>query len=198
MLLVAAVAVYNSVTVEKLDVKRDREKVRSLSPKDLATNFWNSKLDDVLQSAIALETFDSLLAVAPRALMQQHGKAVGITSLHCFLVKGSALFGQPGTETLPVVFKGKGRTYHLLMKRIVGNAARDALGAFNIDDFQNTMDFNAVATALNALIQERVITDGRLSMSAGQMIRFVGAVEVQAEGGPKEIAIIPLKLEVFR
>jgi predicted lipoprotein len=82
----------------------------------------------------------------------------------------------------------------LRTKFIFGNAARDASGYFKIDEFENTMDFNAVSTELNKLILTRVITKLD-SLSAGRTIKFYGALEINSENIPKEIEIIPLKIE---
>lgn len=197
-LLVAVAALYHSVYFEKLDARRNKELVKSFNPKEVAGFFWKNKLAEVLEKALDLKLFDSLLAVNPRDLVSQYGKSVGVTSNYSFLVKGIALTGRPEADKLATTLKTVSSTYSLQVKYIFGNAARDATGYFNVDDFQNTMDYNAVATELNSLVLNEVIAQKLDSLASGTMIGFVGAVEINAESIQKELDIIPLSIEIIR
>jgi predicted lipoprotein len=190
------VALYNSVYFEKLDAKKAQDSIKNFNPADRAKYFWEHELDEILTSAIDLELFDSQLEANPESLIRQHGKAIGLTSTYCFLVQGSAT-QEPGSREIPVDMKDGYADYTLLTKYIFGNAARDATGYFNIDDFDNTMDFNAVATELNKLVLEREIPKLD-SLSAGETIKFVGALEINSENIPGQIGIIPLKIKAAR
>lgn len=192
--VLALFGLYHSVYFEKLDVKKQKESVKNFNPREKAEYFWNNELDKVLASAIELETFDSQLAENPEALMQDHGKSVGITSTYCFLVRGVAKQVQPGAEEIPVDLTDGRAEYSLKTKYIFGNTFRDATGYFNIDDFENTMDFNALSTELNKLILTRVITKLD-AISPGEAIEFYGALEINSENLPQKIDIIPLKIE---
>ena len=195
--LLAIVALYNSVYFEKLDAKKVKESIKNFNPKDKAKYFWDNELDDLLKSAIDLKLFDSQLAQNPEKLINEHGKAVGITSTYCFLVKGYAKQANQGSEEIPIKLPDGYAKYNLQTKYIFSNAARDATGYFNIDDFENTMDFNAIATELNRLILGRVIAKLD-SVSLGETIKFIGALEINSEDIPKQIGIVPLKIEAAR
>ena|SRR3990172_908513 len=195
--LLAVIALYNSVYFAKLDAKKVEEGIKNFDPAEKAKYFWNNKLDEALNSAIDLKLFDSQLADNAESLVRQHGKAIGITSTYYLLVKGFAKQVTPGSEEIPVEVPDGYANYNLRTKYIFGNAARDATGFFKIDDFENTMDFNAVATELNKLILERVIP--RLdSLSPGETIKFIGALEINSENITKQISIIPLEIEAAR
>ena len=193
VLLVAAL--YNSVYFEKLDAKKEKESLKAFNPKDKVEYFWNLKRDEVLESAIDLKAFDSQLQENPENLIRQHGKSIGISSTFSFLVKGIATQRKSESGEIPVEISNSFADYNLQLKFIFGNAARDATGFFNIDDFENTMDFNAIATELNRLIKERVIAKLD-SITLGETIKFFGALEINSENIPKRINIIPLKFEV--
>jgi predicted lipoprotein len=193
VLLVAAL--YNSVYFEKLDAKKEKESLKAFNPKDKVEYFWNLKRDEVLESAIDLKAFDSQLQENPEKLIRQYGKSIGITSTFSFLVKGIATQRKSESGEIPVEISNSFADYNLQLKFIFGNAARDATGYFNIDDFENTMDFNAVATELNRLIKEREIAKLD-SITPGKTIKFFGALEINSENIPKRVEIIPLKFEV--
>ncbi|MDP3683898.1 MAG: DUF2291 family protein [Ignavibacteria bacterium] len=192
------VALYNSVYFEKLDSKRQQETKKNFNPKESVDFFWKNKLDEILKSAIDLKLFDSLVAANPNILIKQYGKSVGITSNYSFLVKGLAKTVAPGAEAIPVIITHGNARYKLFIKYLFGNSARNATGYFNIDDFENTMDFNAVATELNSLILKKVIANKLNSLTPGVDIKFVGALELNSENIQKELEIVPLKLEIIR
>ena len=195
--LVAAIALYNTFTFEKFDAKRERESIKDFNPREKAEYFWDHKLDEILQTAIDLKSFDSQLADNPEALIRQFGKAIGITSTYCFLVKGVVTQASPDADEIPVTISDGHAEYNLRTKYIFGNAARDALGYFKIDEFENTMDFNAMSTELNKLILQREIVKLD-SIQPGETIHFFGALEINLENVPSQIAIIPLKIEAAR
>ncbi|MBN2090321.1 DUF2291 family protein [candidate division KSB1 bacterium] len=197
IVLISIVALYNSVYFEKLDAKKLKDNMKNFNPKEKAEFFWDNELDKLLTSAIDLKAFDTQLAENPEKLFSGHGKAVGITSSYCFLVKGLAKQGQPDADEIPVDLKDGQADYKLQIKYIFSNAARDAIGHFNIDDFENTMDFNAISSELNKLILKREVAKLD-SLAEGESINFVGAVEINTENIPKQINIVPLKIEAVR
>jgi predicted lipoprotein len=128
------------------------------------------------------------------ALKSRHGKALGITSSYCFLVSGDAKVTSSDLEHIPIECAEGHAEYTLQIKYIFSNAARDVTGYFNIDDFESTMDFNALSTELNKLIMDREISKLD-SLSEGETIKFIGALEVNLENSPKQMGIVPLKIE---
>jgi predicted lipoprotein len=195
--LIVVIALYNSFYFEKLDVKRERESIKDFNPREKAEYFWDNNLDEILQTAIDLKSFDRQLANDPQALIQQNGKAIGITSKYSFLVRGAAKRAVPDAEEISIDMPGGHVAYNLQIKYIFGNAARDAIGYFKIDEFENTMDFNAMSTELNKLILQREIVKLD-SIQPGETIQFVGALEINSESIPSQIAIVPLKIEAVR
>lgn len=195
--LVVIIALYHSFTFEPLDVKRMRESIKAFNPKEKAEYLWDNKLDEILQTAIDLKSFDAQLADDPNALIQQNGKAIGITTVISFLVKGAAKQALPGADEISVEIQGGCAAYNLQIKYIFGNAARDAIGYYKIDEFENTMDFNAMSTEINRLIVQRELVKLD-SIQPGETMQFVGALEINSENIPNQIAIVPIKIEAGR
>jgi predicted lipoprotein len=196
--LVCAFALYQSVYFEKLDLKIQRETRRTFSPGEAVHEFWKTALHEILDSAIALRSFDSLLVANHRYLISTYGKTVGISSEYSFLVKGVARVAERDAERIPVVLEGGNATYNLRVRHIFGNSARDAVGCFKVDDFENTMDFNAVAAELNTLIVKEVVADTFDGSSPGTTVSFVGAVAIDAEHRSQQWDIVPLHIEIIR
>jgi len=195
LLVIAVIVLYYSFYFQKLDIRRENEQVKKFNPKEKVEYFWNNR-QEILESAIDLQVFDSQLASDPEKLISQHGKSVGITSTISFMVRGNTQYTPTESGKLALKIANSSRDYYLRTKFIFGNSARDASGFFKIDDFENTMDFNAVATELNKLILTREITKLD-SIPAGESIKFYGALEINVENMPKEVDIIPLKIETI-
>ncbi len=192
--LLLVLGLYHSVYFEKLDEKKEQESIKDFNPSEKVDYFWTQKLDDVLESALDLHVFNSRMTDDLELLIRQHGKGMGITSTYCFLVKGMAVFDDRSADELSVEITNNNVNYSLQTKYIFGNTARDAVGFFNLADFENMMDFNAVAAELNKRILEKEIAKLD-SLSPGHEIAFIGAVAVNSESIQDEIDIIPLKIE---
>ncbi len=198
ILIIAAFALYNSVFFEKLDQRKMEQMKKNFNPKQAVDFFWKNEAPGILKTAMSLNKFDSLLSSNPKQLIQKYGKTVGISSDYSFLVKGAAKTAAPGADKIPVTLPNGNYKYNLVLKYIFGNTARDAVGFFNVDDFNNTMEFNEVATELNKVILGKVIDDKFDSLAVGTNVNFIGAVEINRENIKKEMEIVPLKLEIVR
>jgi predicted lipoprotein len=189
--------VCNSIYIENLETKRQRDMIKNFNPKEMVDYFWKNQLDKILSTAIELKTFDSLLNNDSEGLIQKYGHAVGITSNYCFLVKGKSIINRANTEKLYIDFTGN-KNYSLLIKYIFSNTARDALGYFKVDDFENTMDFNAISSELNSRIINEVIPEKNDTINAGSSISFFGAIEINSNDLIKEeLDIVPLKMNII-
>ncbi len=198
IVLLAAFMLYNSVYFEKLDLIQQQEMKKNFNPKEAVDFFWKSKLDEILNTALNLKIFDSLLTANPSYLIKQYGKTVGISSDYSFLVKGITRTAGGDAEKIPVALPNGNLKYNLVLKYIFGNTARDAVGYFKIDDFNNTMEFNEVASELNNAVLTKVIGDKLNTILPGTDVKFIGAVAANRENIPEELEIVPLKLEIVR
>lgn len=196
--LLAVFVIYNSVYFEKLDYKKDQERKKNFNPKESVDFLLNNKLDAILESAISIKYFDSLLVANRNELITKYGKSVGISSNNSFLVKGETSTTLPDAEEIPITLANSGAKYKLRLKYIFGNTARDAVGYFKVDDFENTMDFNSVATELNSHILKDVIADKFKTLQEGTKVKFIGAVEINSDNISKELDIVPLKIEIIK
>lgn len=188
---------YNSIYIENLDTKRQKDMVKDFNPEELVDYFWKNQLDKILSAALELETFDALLSNNTEYLIKQYGRAVGITSNYCFLVKGKSKINRINPEKLSLDFKGNTQ-YKVLMKYIFGNTARDATGYFKVEDFENTMDFNTVSSELNSRILNEVVSGKYDTIRTGSSINFFGAIEISEIDLPgEEIDIVPLKMDII-
>ena len=188
--------VYNSIYIETLETKKQKNKVKNFNPGEMVNYFWENHLDKLLNNAIELEKFDSLLNNNAEYLIKQYGHAVGITSNYCFLVNGKSKIIQVNPERLFLEFISNAK-YSVIIKSIFSNTARDATGYFRVDDFENTMDFNAVSSELNSRILSEVVPGKYDTIRIGSSISFYGAIEInETDFFKEEFDIIPLKMNI--
>jgi predicted lipoprotein len=80
---------------------------------------------------------------------------------------------------------------------IFGNAMRDATGLINVNNYPNSQDFNAIAEALNHLVETRVEPALHEKMKTGMTVRFTGCAEVDDESTDlKPLKVVPVQVEV--
>lgn len=182
----AIVALWFSFYTENLTERKRREEMKELKPEQLVSMLMRDSLAALEERAIALE--ELVKHVGEQDFAQRHGRLLGIGSPTFYVVKGESDQAQVINDEIHASVNGIALTIPL--KYIFGNTARDASGWFDIDDFQNTMDFNAVSAAMNDYVAKRVKTyqgDGRM--------KFLGAVAVKDGEIDQALTVIPYQLK---
>lgn len=192
LLLLALLLLRLSFYTENLTERRHREAMSQYNPEQLVAVMMRDSLQTLADRAIPLDQFMQALKTEPQLLADTHARRLGI---------GSPLFYMLRAELKEVALVeneylrafAEGVEIRIPIKYIFGNTARDASGWFDIDDFRNTMDFNAVSAAMNAYIAKQVSTF-RYKQSAS--ISLLGAVAI-AEDAPNLdcLEVVPFVLE---
>ena len=171
----AFAAVYFSFYTENLTERQKREEMSRYNPEQLVNKIMKDSLASLEQKALSI----SMLAEGTRNNAEEfaktHGKVLGIGSPVFYIVKGECHDAKlaDGEE---IHATADGISIKIPIKHIFGNNARDASGWFNIDNFKNTMEFNAVSAEMNKYITKE--TAGFKMPAEGQTVTFVGAVAV--------------------
>ena len=180
--LLFAIAVWFSFYTEPLSDKLQREALSQYKPDELVDYHWQHDLDALRQQALAPADFLSRLQADPEALRQQAGHVLGIGSNVYYVLTGEA--DDLTYADYEFRFSAGGIDFVVPTKYIFGNVAREASGWFDIGDFQNTMDFNAVSACINERIRTQVIADKPQHAADCHHCTFCGAVEVSAQLAP--------------
>ncbi len=189
------VAVWFSFYTEPLSVKREREALKQYKPEQLVEHYWSRELTNLEGNALDVETFIREFQADPQVLRENSGHVLGIGSNVCYVLKGEA--ENVSYTDNEFHFNRNGIAFTIPAKYIFGNTARDACGWFNIDDFQNTMDFNAVSACMNQRIKEHVIGDILDKAAEYNRCLFCGAVEISPEANSIDaLTLYPYILEM--
>jgi predicted lipoprotein len=196
--LAAVLVLFSTLRFEKLDEVRARADVDAFDPQAFARDFWEQDLMNSLDEAVDLGTLMEMLEQNPSAAFDEHSNAVGIGNIRFFFVSGSGTLQQIGDNALTVSLEGKENlpSVKLATEYIFGNAVRDGSGKMNIQDFDNTMDFNKVSEALNAIVRTEVLPPLKAQAAPARSIRFTGAIEMnRSQVNLTELEVIPISID---
>ena len=80
---------------------------------------------------------------------------------------------------------------------IFGDAIRDGTGWLSVSDYPNSQDFNDISSALNHLVETRVLPGLREQAKVGATISFAGCAEISDEDADlNPLKVIPISAKV--
>jgi predicted lipoprotein len=197
VVLIVLVA-YNSVYFKKLDEVKASQSAKEFNATQYAQTFWNNKLIPNLDRAIDITQLTAMLSSDAAKTFDTYSHALGIGNLRYFLVKGKGITTSVNEDDVSVLLDSNKQSITIATEYIFGNAVRDATGLININEFNNTMDFNNVSAELNKIIREKVLPSFKQQAKKGNAIEFTGAIELNKEHlDLSKIEVIPVKLSLI-
>jgi hypothetical protein len=185
--ILAIVALWGAFYTENLTEKQRREQLAELKPDELVGVLMRDSLSSLEARAITLKQLKE--GYQDETFAMQYGRVLGIGSPTFYLIKDECEHATITDYEIHAVAEGIQITIPL--KYIFGNTAREASGWFNIDNFQNTTDFNAVSAAMNAYITQQV-KDFKID-DDGE-VEFLAGVAIQKGADMQQLTLIPYQV----
>jgi len=196
-LIVIVVVAYNSVYFKKLDEVKAARSAKDFNADAYAQTFWSNKLIPNLNKAIDLNQLTALLSNDAEKTFNTYSHALGIGNLRYFLVKGKGTITSINEDDIAVSLDSSKQSITVATEYIFGNAVRDATGLININEFNNTMDFNNISAELNKIIREKVLPPFKQQAKKGDRIAFTGAIELNKEHlDLSNIEVMPVRIMI--
>jgi len=189
---------YNSVYFKKLDEVKAAA-APEFDAAAYARNYFDNKLPEALNKAVEINQLAAMLQKDEEKTFSTHSNALGIGNIRYFLVKGEGTITAVDENNVSVLAAADGseKPVKIAIEYVFGNAVRDASGLININEFENTMDFNNVSAEINKIIRGEVLPSFKAKAEKGKRMRFVGALELNQEHlNFDDPEIIPVKLEI--
>lgn len=189
---------YNSVYFKKLDVyKASASKQFDAAP--YAKKYFSDKLLPRLNNSIEINQLLTDLQKDKEKTFNEHSHALGIGNIRFFMVKGEGEI--TAVNDNDVVLNSKTdtskRNLKIATEFVFGNAIRDASGQININEFENTMDFNNVSAEVNKIVRNEVLPPFKRSAKKGDVVQFFGAIELNREHlNVENIEVVPVSLKI--
>ena len=191
VVVIAALAA--SFRTENLTEKNRRERMLEYKPSQLVEVMFRDSLASLASRAVSIGQLAS--GINDAEFMAGNSKVLGIGSPLFLVVRGE--MDNPTLIDDELKATVDGVETNIPLKYIFGNTARDASGWFNIDDFRNTPDFNAVSAEMNKYIHTKVIGNNPQKFSQLTHIEFIGAVGISADDrNLTTLTVIPYILKV--
>jgi predicted lipoprotein len=206
----------SSVEFRSLEAKRAEERAGRFDPAQYARDFWDQRLEGVLDAALGAGPLISLFNRDMSAAVRK-GQTLGQSRVHAYLLKGKGKIVSLRKDGLCVSVVDLESDPEILIctgSYISGNAVRDASGLIDVSTFSDTMKFNRISSEINSIAVEEVIKPFLAKEPRmGMMVRFVGAVEVAEDAtetlpfggrkGPSEsgadyhlLKMVPVRLDL--
>ncbi len=186
--ILAIVALWGAFYTEKLTEKQRREQLAELKPDELVGVLMRDSLSSLEARATTLKQLKE--GYQDETFAKQYGRVLGIGSPTFYLIKDECEHATIADDEIHAVAEGIQITIPL--KYIFGNTARESSGWFNIDNFQNTTDFNAVSAAMNAYITQQV---KKFKVDDDGEVEFLAGIAVQKDADLQQITLIPYLLK---
>lgn len=182
-----------SLKVERLDERTTAE----FDPTEQVEHFWNEELPTLLvgDRVVGIDLFCQELKNNRQLLIDRYGLTLGIGAPYSLLLGGDFTVVEVGEE-LTTLRAEAGASFLMRTAYIFGNTVREAIGAFSIDDYENTMDFNSIASELNDRVVARIVAPAEELLRVGSHLRVVGALDLTPKGPADEVfELIPLSIQ---
>lgn len=187
-IILALVALWGAFYTENLTEKQRREQLAELKPDELVGVMMRDSLSSLQQRAITLKQLKE--GYQDEAFAKQYGRVLGIGSPTFYVINDKCEHATIADDELHAVAEGIQITIPL--KYIFGNTAREACGWFDIDNFQNTTDFNAVSAAMNAYITQQV---KNFKVDDDGEVEFMAGIAIRKDFNMQQITLIPYQLK---
>lgn len=182
-----------SLRIERFDERTSAE----FDPTEQVEHFWTEELPALLTGdrVVEVEIFCQELKNNRQLLIDRYGLTLGIGAPYSLLLGGEFTVAEVGEE-LSTLRTEAGATLLMRTAYIFGNTVREATGAFSIDDYENTMDFNSIASELNDRVVECIVAPAEALLRVGSRLRVVGALDLTPKGQADEVfELIPLLIQ---
>ena len=195
--IIITITVWGSFYTENLAQRRKYLMIKQYNPEQIVEMMFRDSLNQLSKRAIPLGTLRDGIASDHNLFAQNHARTFGIGGPNYYVVS---------VDLRDVLYKNHrlkstidGVEIIVPLKHIFGNTAREASGWFDIDEFKNSMEFNAVSAAMNQYILANSLSslptfyEGE---NLNYLFHLVGAVSIEPHKSEiHALTIIPYILE---
>lgn len=201
LVVVVGLLAYKSVYFKKLSEVKAVAGTQKFDPVSYAQTYMSKKLPVALNQSLEFNQLLQLLQTDPNKAFSQYSHALGIGNIRFFLVHGQGEVSKILEDHTSLIIRqdSAARQVEIATEYVFGNAIRDASGLININEFNNTMDFNNVSAEINKTIRTSVLPSFKAQAKKGDRVEFAGAIELnQAHLKLDDIEIVPIQLKLAK
>jgi predicted lipoprotein len=170
----------------------------NFSPAQFAKENYSSKIVPQIESD-ATDLAPLLSKLASGVDKSTLGHSSGKDSAYAFPIVVTAVAGDPTPPVVQLTVEGLPEKTVVVMQigpAVNGTAIRDVSGTISFNQFTNQLEYQAVATELNNLVKESVLSTLDVQSLKGKTLRITGAFLLGSN--EQFISIVPVKVEVLQ
>lgn len=171
----------------------------AFDPAAAAAQIWQTDLPAAALRAVELETLAAALRTDPTQARATHARSTGLGTAYYFVRGRGRVVARDRNQVRVELAGSAGTVVALRIGPVFGNTVRDGCGLLDVNAFPGLAEFNALAAALNALVEKNVIPPLRDRAVVGAEVGFAGCAEApeSAPGaGEPLLIVIPVQAEV--
>ncbi|MBM4091414.1 MAG: DUF2291 domain-containing protein [Planctomycetes bacterium] len=181
--------------VVPLDQAGQRAAGKPLDPVALVDRFWAERLSPGGTRAVDAVELVAAMQQDRNSARRTHGRSVGVGGAYYYFVAGTGRVTSVEKDSVRLSLRDDPPQVEVALEtgKIFGNAVRDGTGLWNVNDFPNSQDFNALSSEINHRIEQQVLPALRKKATVGATVRFVGCAEIMDE----DTDLHPLRIVPF-
>jgi predicted lipoprotein len=161
--------------------------------------FWTNQLLPSLNQTVNAEVLLAAIKSDRAVAKKKYSRSLGLSDTYFYFLSGTGRVVSISDDevSLAITPGSTNADVMLLCGLIFGDAVRDGTGLLNASAYPNSQDFNDVSSALNHLVETRVLPGLRQQAKIGGQIAFAGCAEVDDEASDLQpLKVIPVQTKI--
>lgn len=161
-----------------------------------AEKFWTNQLLPSVPKAVDAGVLLPAIQADPAAAKKKFSRTVGLGETYFYFVSGTGRVVAISDDAVSLAVTDHSTNAEIALQTglVFGDAIRDGTGLLNVSDYPNSQDFNDISSALDHLVETRVLPKLRAQAKVGAKISFAGCAEVDDESTDlKPLVVIPIQ-----
>jgi predicted lipoprotein len=164
-----------------------------------AGSFWTSQLLPAIKKTVGAGTLLAAIHSDPAAARKKFSRQVGLSESYFYFLSGTGRVVAVSDDeiSLAITTGSTNAEVSLQTGLVFGDAIRDGTGLLDAGTYPNSQDFNDLSSALNHLVETRVLPPLRQQPKIGATISFAGCAEVDDESTDLQpLKVVPIEARV--
>jgi predicted lipoprotein len=180
-----------------LEATREQSAAAAFDPVPRVGTAWAGPLREAAAGAVDAAELRAALEQNFADAAARYGRRLGLATTSSYLVSGEGRITALDARSVAVSIDDDDEAEVLIaLGPVFGNAVRDGSGLFDVSDFANAQDFNAVSAEINRRVEEEVLPALAAGAREGRRLKFAGGVEIaDSSGAPELLSVVPVKVE---
>jgi len=164
-----------------------------------AGSFWISQLLPAIKKTVGAGTLLAAIHSDPATARKKFSRQVGLSESYFYFLSGTGRVVAVSDDEISLAIASGSTNVEVSLQTglVFGDAIRDGTGLLDAGTYPNSQDFNDLSSALNHLVETRVLPPLRQQAKIGATISFAGCAEVDDESTDLQpLKVVPIEARV--